>query len=42
MDILLRDDSMVGYNTISYYKKLPLMDCTRFVSVELVFGAELF
>ena len=32
---------MIGSTVQSYYKKVPLMDCTQFFSKELIFGAEL-
>ena len=33
---------MVGSTARSQYKKVQLMDCTQFVSMEFVFGAEFF
>ena len=42
VDILLIEGIMVGYTARAYYKKLPLMDFTRFVSAELSFGAEIY
>ena len=33
--------SMVGSTVQTYYKKVSLKDCTRFVYAELSFGADL-
>ena len=41
VDISLRSGRMAGSTTRVYYKKVPFMDCTQFVSVELSFDAEI-
>ena len=33
---------MVGSTALSQYKKVQFMDCTQFVSMDFVFGAEFF
>ena len=41
VEILLRAGSMVGSTARAYHKKVTLMGCTRFLSAEFSFGAEL-
>ena len=33
---------MLGSTARAYYRKVPFIDCTMFVSTELRFGAEVF